>query len=95
MPANAYPLVTIIEFPGRFLALPTDCSVKLDEAEEWVKNGTKRKREELWKMLEEHMGKSTVKGSSPFLVGAPTILDVVVYVVAHWGPGWPEDPARR
>jgi GST-like protein len=97
IPANLYPLITIIDFPGRFLAIPPDAPVKQEEVEKWLLQGTKRKRVEVWRLIEEHLGNSKLKGDSPFLLGTsnPTILDVVIALVAHWGPSLLLDETER
>jgi glutathione S-transferase len=92
IPANLYPLRTLFSFPQRFLEVPSQFSAKNEEAEKWLSDGAERKRKESWKLLEQYMNDSPGR-ASPFMVGSPTILDVAVTVLAHWGPGWPEDPS--
>ena len=93
IPANIYPTITVIEFPERFISIPSDPSVRPEEAHEWVKNGTKKKQEEVWKLLEENLGSSRLRGNGTFLLGTsqPTILDLLVTLVAHWGPRSDDD----
>ncbi|KAH7335383.1 hypothetical protein B0J17DRAFT_770003 [Rhizoctonia solani] len=86
IPANVYPLLTIIEFPSRFLSIPSEFSVDAKQVEGFVKAGTSTKREELWKMMEQEMTGELKEGT--FLLGteSPTLLDLLLSLVAHYTP---------
>ncbi|CAE6434247.1 unnamed protein product [Rhizoctonia solani] len=86
IPANVYPLLTIIEFPSRFLTIPADSSVDTKQVEGWVKAGTSTKREELWKMMEQEMTRELKEDTFLLGTGDPTLLDVLLSLVAHYTP---------
>ncbi|KAF8677694.1 glutathione transferase [Rhizoctonia solani] len=85
IPANIYPLLTIIDFPSRFVRVPPD-SLDTETVEGWVKAGASAKREELWKMMEREMTEGLKEGT--FVLGTqhPTLLDVLLALVAHYTP---------
>ncbi|KAG8745673.1 hypothetical protein FRC10_007370 [Ceratobasidium sp. 414] len=86
IPANVYPVLTIGEFPGRFVRVPSDVGVATSTVEGWVTQGAYARREELWLMLEREMTKELKDGQ--YLVGTqnPTLLDVLVAMMAHFMP---------
>ncbi|CAE6421388.1 unnamed protein product [Rhizoctonia solani] len=86
IPANVYPLLTIIEFPSRFLSIPSEFSADAKQVESFVKAGTSAKWEELWKMIEREMTGELKAGT--FLLGTehPTLLDILLSLVAHYTP---------
>jgi len=89
IPANVYPTVTIIEFPQRYVAVPADAGVSATAVQGWVAEGTKARREDAWKILEQNLGKGVDRSDrGRFLLGTerPTILDVYVTLLAHWTP---------
>lgn len=86
VPANVYPLLTIGEFPARFVHVPDDSPVDSKTIESWITKGTFARREEIWKMMEREMTKDLQDGK--FLLGTecPTLLDVLIALVSHWTP---------
>ncbi|KAH7335384.1 hypothetical protein B0J17DRAFT_719916 [Rhizoctonia solani] len=95
IPANVYPTITVVEFPSRFVRVPEDSPVGSNIIETWITEGTSIKQGEIWKMMEREMAKDLKEGT--FLLGTakPTLLDVLVALVAHWPPNprytWLED----
>jgi len=73
--------------------------VKPEEVQGWVTNGAAKKQEELWKLMEENLRNLDSRGEESFLLAtpSPTVLDIIVSLVAHYGPGWPDDhhPSQR
>ncbi|KAG9125895.1 hypothetical protein FRC07_005753, partial [Ceratobasidium sp. 392] len=86
IPANVYPVITIAEFPSRFLRVPTDAGIDPKAVEDWVSKGAFARREDLWKMMEREMTREYQEGR--FLLGTehPTFLDIFVALVAHYTP---------
>ncbi|KAG9094109.1 hypothetical protein FRC07_011356, partial [Ceratobasidium sp. 392] len=86
IPANVCPILTLGEFPGRFVRMPNDASVPASIVEEWVAQGAHARREELWLMLEKEMTKGLK--DEEYLAGTenPTLLDVFVAMMAHFMP---------
>ena len=97
MSANVYPLRKLYRYPGRYITIPSDASVKAEEVQEWVKNGAAKKQDEIWKLVEEHFCNLKTREEGTFLLGTrlPTVLDVIVSIMAHYGPCWPDDPPVR
>ncbi|KDN47644.1 hypothetical protein RSAG8_03434, partial [Rhizoctonia solani AG-8 WAC10335] len=95
IPANVYPTITVIEFPSRFVRVPSNSPVDSTTVETWITEGTFIKQGEIWKMMERDMAKDLQAGM--FLLGTerPTFLDVLVALIAHWPPNprytWLED----
>lgn len=52
IPANIYPTVTVIEFPERYVNVPEGSNVTRDEAKKWVAAETSKRREDVWRLLE-------------------------------------------
>ncbi|GAB1518351.1 glutathione S-transferase [Rhizoctonia solani] len=86
VPANVYPTITVIEFPSRFVRVPADSSVDSKTVERWITEGTFIKQGEIWKLMEQEMTKDLHDGL--FLLGTekPTLLDILVALVAQWPP---------
>lgn len=86
VPANVYPTITVGEFPSRFVHVPADSPVDPKTVEGWVTKGAFARREEIWKLMEREMTKEL--GDERFLLGTehPTLLDVLIALVAHWTP---------
>ncbi|CAE6370938.1 unnamed protein product [Rhizoctonia solani] len=86
IPANVYPTITVIEFPSRFVRVPSDSSVDSKTVERWITEGTFIKQGEIWKLMEREMTKDLHDGL--FLLGTekPTLLDILVALVAQWPP---------
>jgi len=84
-------------FPGRFLSIPLETSVEAEEVQSWVRNGAGKKQDELWKLMEENLCNLESRGEKTFLLGthSPTVLDIIVLLVVHYGPGWPDDRPKR
>ncbi|KAG8680578.1 hypothetical protein FRC08_016193 [Ceratobasidium sp. 394] len=99
IPANVYPVLTVGEFPSRFVRVPADAGVDSNTVESWITTGAFAKREELWKMMEREMTRDYQEGK--FLLGTerPTFLDVFVALVAHYTPhprfSWFEENCPR
>ncbi|KAG8681660.1 hypothetical protein FRC09_017328 [Ceratobasidium sp. 395] len=99
IPANLYPVITVGEFPSRFVRVPEDANVDSKTVEGWITKGAFARREELWKMMEKEMTRSFQEGK--FLLGTehPTFLDVFVSLVAHYTPhprySWLEENCPR
>ncbi|KAG8690857.1 hypothetical protein FRC11_008571 [Ceratobasidium sp. 423] len=66
--------------------IPADASVDTKQVEGWVKAGTSAKREELWKMMEREMTRELKEGTFLLGTGHPTLLDVLLSLVAHYTP---------
>ncbi|KAF8605923.1 hypothetical protein BDV93DRAFT_521266 [Ceratobasidium sp. AG-I] len=86
IPANVYPVLTMGEFPGRFVRVPADAGISPGIVEGWITQGVYARREELWRMLEAEMTREM--GGGRFLLGTeqPTLLDVFVAMMAHFMP---------
>ncbi|KAG8740212.1 hypothetical protein FRC12_016076 [Ceratobasidium sp. 428] len=86
IPANVYPVLTLGEFPGRFVRIPSDAGLATSAVEGWITEGAYAKREELWAMLEKEMTKGLK--DEEYLAGTnnPTLLDVFVAMMAHFMP---------
>ncbi|QRV88784.1 glutathione S-transferase [Ceratobasidium sp. AG-Ba] len=86
IPANIYPVLTVGEFPARFVRVPEDAVVDPKTVEGWVTKGAFARREELWRMMEKEMTREFKDGK--FLLGTehPTLLDILVALVAHYTP---------
>ncbi|CEL61918.1 hypothetical protein RSOLAG1IB_04668 [Rhizoctonia solani AG-1 IB] len=86
IPANVYPTITVVEFPGRFMRVPADSPIDSKTVESWVTDGTFIKQGEIWKLMEQEMTKGLQDGV--FLLGTeePTLLDVLVALIAQWPP---------
>lgn len=81
-----YPIITIGEFPSRFLRVPADAGVDVKTVESWVTQGAHGRREDLWKLMERELARDLREGK--FLLGTehPTFLDLFVALVAHYTP---------
>ncbi|KAG8909883.1 hypothetical protein FRC00_009260 [Tulasnella sp. 408] len=88
IPANIYSTVTVIEFPERFVSVPKDASVTLDEVKKWIYEGGSKRRADAWTLLETQLGPGVKGFSGKFLLGTdhPTVLDVYMTMLAHWAP---------
>ncbi|KAG9030659.1 hypothetical protein FRB95_003674 [Tulasnella sp. JGI-2019a] len=87
LPANVFTTVIHVEFPDRFVLVPADAPVQPDVVHTWVGEAGKKKRADVWLILEEHLGKSVHREEGkPFLLDTehPTMLDVYVTLLAHW-----------
>lgn len=85
-PSNVYPTITIIEFPGRYVKVPTDGSVDQSEAEKWVADETSERRKDAWLLLEKQHGVKGFNGSFVLGTSSPTVLDIYITLLAHWSP---------
>ncbi|KZV88070.1 hypothetical protein EXIGLDRAFT_723013 [Exidia glandulosa HHB12029] len=94
VPAVVYPTITYIEFPERFIEVPSDKVEAFKDVQEWMKAGGEKKREEAYKLVEGilrefseqvHGGDSS---ATKFALGTPTptVLDVMLAVVVHYAP---------
>ncbi|KAG8899365.1 hypothetical protein FRC01_010570, partial [Tulasnella sp. 417] len=88
IPANIYPTVTIVEFPERYVSVPKDASVTLDEVKKWVSQESSKRRADAWTLLETQLGPGVKGFNGRFLLGTdhPTVLDVYMAMMAHWSP---------
>lgn len=88
VPANIYPTVTIVEFPERYISVPKDANVTLDEVKEWVSEESSKRRADAWTLLETQLGPGVKGFNGSFLLGTdqPTLLDVYMTMMAHWTP---------
>ncbi|KAG8947841.1 hypothetical protein FRC04_010199 [Tulasnella sp. 424] len=88
IPANIYPTVTIVEFPERYISVPKDANVTLDEVKQWVSDESSKRRADAWTLLETQLGPGVKGFNGSFLLGTdqPTMLDVYVTMMAHWTP---------
>ncbi|KAF8677693.1 glutathione transferase [Rhizoctonia solani] len=70
----------------RFVRVPADSSVDSKTVERWITEGTFIKQGEIWKLMEQEMTKDLHDGL--FLLGTekPTLLDILVALVAQWPP---------
>ncbi|KAG9004298.1 hypothetical protein FRB94_006819 [Tulasnella sp. JGI-2019a] len=87
LPANVFTTVNLVEHPGRFVIVPEDSPVQLDVVQSWVWEAGNKKRGDVWRVLEERLGKAMPREEGkPFLLGTehPTMLDVYMTLLAHW-----------
>ncbi|KAG8968781.1 hypothetical protein FRC03_005961 [Tulasnella sp. 419] len=89
IPANMYPLITIIDFPERFVDVPADASVEKEAVQQWIVDGCWKRMKEMWFILEDQLGKRSQElGKGPFILGTehPNALDLFLAICAHWSP---------
>ncbi|KAJ7595526.1 hypothetical protein C8J56DRAFT_385016 [Mycena floridula] len=86
IPANIYPLVTILDFPDRFVEAPDDAMTEM--ACKWVSSKVSQRRMEMFKIMEEHLGEGIQRSSEQYALGTdyPTFLDIYLTVVCHYCP---------
>ncbi|QRW17020.1 glutathione S-transferase [Rhizoctonia solani] len=60
--------------------------IPANTVEGWVKAGTSTKREELWKIMEREMTEGLKEGTFVLGTQRPTLLDVLLALVAHYTP---------
>ncbi|KAG8933577.1 hypothetical protein FRC02_011592 [Tulasnella sp. 418] len=88
IPANIYPLITVIEFPERFISVPADAPVGEDKVKEWVQKGSTQKMKDTWLILEKQLGQKVARKEGTFILGTehPNALDLFIAMCAHWTP---------
>ncbi|KAG8874460.1 hypothetical protein FRB97_005902 [Tulasnella sp. 331] len=98
LPANVTPIMGHVEFPKRFVAIPESADSNLksesDGVLKWIGDAGRKRRGEIWIVLEEHLGKGMQarrNEQKPFLLGTqdPTMLDVYLTLLANWATNHP------
>ena len=93
IPANIYPYITLVDFPGRFVNVPPSVSesespgptpVK-EEVFGWAKQTGREGIKKMFGVLEGLLVQSE---DTPYAVGTfqPTLADVYIALVAHYAP---------
>ncbi|KLO20447.1 hypothetical protein SCHPADRAFT_923602 [Schizopora paradoxa] len=98
IPGNIYPTIAAIDFPERFIVIPSsaDLHVTMEAAVGWVMEKGLENREAMYKVLEGIIAAESTRrgGERKYCLGTehPTIPDVYITLMAHYSPrprfGW-------
>jgi len=88
IPANLYAVISILDFPERYVAVPESSSIPAQEIYGWVKDKNMENRKTHYITLENIITTANSKTDSPYALGTthPTLVDVYIALVAHYSP---------
>lgn len=91
IPANIYPLITIEDFPSRFVEMPTLSGTESENFHDWIKKAAIKNKKERYIILEKNLGQTATKEYSKgfqFVLGTevPSVLDIFVTLILHYAP---------